>query len=396
LPRVILAWEAGAGRGHVLTLKAVAEALGAPEQIDAFLCRMDHADLLQGVCGSVFPGVTLGSYMEERKAHGSPPGATWGEFLGDIGFRDTAFLSERIAWWQNIFRTRRIGLVIGDYAPCALLAARALGLPTVGIGIGYGLPPATFETFPVMLPDIATCIYDEADTVARINAAIVPLGGQALTHLSDLYRYDDQLVMSPPVLDPYAQWRRKDDVLPTISGRPTSLAKADGKEIFVYFSTTEWESPDWPDAFAAVDLPLRIYSPTMPSEVADRLARCAHVTLLDKPAVADEIVSRSRLILHAGQHNTMCLALAAGLPQVAIPQQLEQQFNARQGEEMGILHRLSRPSLTKDQIIDVLRARFDDIACYERAQAAATQVRPFLEGDLHAIIRARVNAVMVR
>jgi len=58
-PRVLLAWEGGAGRGHVVTLKVIAQALGDDVICDAALCRMDHAIELEAYCDSVFPGARL-------------------------------------------------------------------------------------------------------------------------------------------------------------------------------------------------------------------------------------------------------------------------------------------------------------------------------------------------
>ncbi|MET0360442.1 MAG: hypothetical protein ABW048_01695, partial [Sphingobium sp.] len=58
-PRILLAWESGAGRGHIVTLRTVAEALGPAFAYDAALCVIDHAGELAPLCEMVFPGARL-------------------------------------------------------------------------------------------------------------------------------------------------------------------------------------------------------------------------------------------------------------------------------------------------------------------------------------------------
>ncbi len=95
----------------------------------------------QPYCEAVYQGAYLPYDATPRSGPDSVRTATWGEFMGDLGFRDPAFLATQIGWWRETMRTRRISLVIADYAPCALLAARSWGIPCAGIGTGYGLPP---------------------------------------------------------------------------------------------------------------------------------------------------------------------------------------------------------------------------------------------------------------
>ena len=53
------------------------------------------------------------------------------------------------------------------------------------------------------------------------------------------------------------------------------------------------------------------------------------------PVPVDLIARRSRLMVNAAQHGTLCLGLAAGLPQVSVPQDLEKQYHAEAAELLG-------------------------------------------------------------
>ena len=160
MPRALLAWEAGDGRNHIATLRAVAENIGDRFSFDAALCRIAYQAELAAICDAVVKGPWLPYSNEHRQAQGNPRTATWGEFMGDIGFRRPEILRKSIGWWQQTMRDRDISLVIADCAPCALLAARGLGIPGDAVCTGNLVPPADMETFPVLLPRHATRIYD--------------------------------------------------------------------------------------------------------------------------------------------------------------------------------------------------------------------------------------------
>src|SRR5690606_347396 len=128
---------------------------------DAALCLMKHADEIRPYCSSVFQAAFLHYDRSDRIDLGDIQASTCGEYLGDLGFRDHEFLSRQIGWWQEVIRARRISLVIGEFAPCALLAARGLGGPAGAARIGYTTPRPGSEEFPVIIPDYAERIHDE-------------------------------------------------------------------------------------------------------------------------------------------------------------------------------------------------------------------------------------------
>lgn len=389
MPRVLLAWEGGAGRGHLTALKRVADALGAPAMIDAALCRMEHARELEGMCAAVFQGARLGYDAAARKALGVRT-ATWGEFVAEIGFRDSAFLIRQIGWWREVIVQRRIGLVVADFAPCALLAARTLGVASVAMGNGYNLPPAELEEFPPFFAEYATCIHDEHDIVAAAGEALAHFGAPPIEHAPEIYRCDDHLVRTLPFLDPYRA-RRAHAYLPPVehvapSGR--------GDEIFGYFSSSELDDPALVEALVALDRPVRMYAPGASDETRARLAAAPHIVVEAAPVAPDLIARRSRLMIHAAQHGTLCLGLAAGLPHVATPQHLEQEYHARKGQEIGILARLRRGA-DAAMLRASIQAAYEDDALRQRARAMAQEVRPLVSVDSRAVIRARLDRVMM-
>ena len=326
------------------------------------------------------------SYDLSRRGPGGVRTATWGEFMGDLGFRDPDFLARQIGWWRETIRARRISVVIGDYAPCALIAARTLGVPCVGVSTGYGLPPSHLESFPVLLPESAERIYDEMEMVGALNSALARWGAAPIARLPQVYECDARVVTSFPMLDPYAQDRREPNA-PPHADLSRDLAEG-GDEIFIYFSTTERENAELMNAIEALKAPVRLFMPNIDEALAERFVR-AGVMVERAPAPVDDLCRRTRLMVNSGQHGIVSLGLAAGLPQALFPQHLEHLFTARQLEKAGVGRTMPRKA-SAAEIADAIESVYHDATAAQAARALAADVRPLLAQDLQAVIRARV------
>ncbi|MFD1332132.1 glycosyltransferase, partial [Methylopila musalis] len=356
MTRVLLAWEGGAGRGHLLHLRAVAEALGDRFVFDAALCRMEHAGEIAPLCDAVFQGAALYDREPRRRGPGAVGAATWGEFMGDMGFGDAEVLRVQIGWWIAAIEARGADLVAADFAPCALLAARALGLPTIVTGVGYAVPPPDLAVFPVFLSDRTARLHDEAAMVAAVNAAGAGFGLTPIARLAEVYRADVALVRTLPMLDPY-DGLRTDPLAPPLADVPAAPSDGEGDEVFAYFSTTERDDAALMEAICDLGKPVRLFLPRADDALADALA--ARGVIVERaPVPVDLIARRSRLALHAGQHGALCMALACGLPQVAAPQHLEQLYHARRAEAAGVLTVLPRAERDPAALRAAIRAAF--------------------------------------
>ena len=69
--RILLAWESGSGRGHIVRLKTIAQALGEAFIYDASLGQMNHANEIAPLCDLAFKGSFL---MREYDARGGTNG----------------------------------------------------------------------------------------------------------------------------------------------------------------------------------------------------------------------------------------------------------------------------------------------------------------------------------
>ena len=130
------------------TLKVFAEALGPSFTYDAALTRLDHASDLAPLCDQVFRGASLRPRPALMAARAGRPIGNWAEWLAVLGFASQEFLATQIEWWVRTIQARCSGLVVAEFAPCAMLAARALSVPVISIGQGHSTPPAGMAAYP--------------------------------------------------------------------------------------------------------------------------------------------------------------------------------------------------------------------------------------------------------
>jgi hypothetical protein len=391
--RVLLTNEAGAGRGHALALRFVAESLGQAFDFEAALYRPDTHHLLAPVCGEVFAAAGL-TYDRGSRAHaGSAVTATWGEFLGDLGFRDAAFLRRQIGWWMEFIHARRPDIVICDEAPCALLAAKAANVPAALIGVGYSLPADGLAEFPVLLPEHSVRIHDERRMADAVNEAAAPLGLRPIARLPEIYEGAIKLQRCLPGFDPYERQRPAPPIPPV---RPAGAAGEDGDEMFIYLSEPNADPPAVLDAICALPqgIKRRAFVPGMDDSVFRRLT-AAGIEASAHPFDLGAILPRTRMMLHYGQLPTAAMAMAAGLPQAALPQHLEHLYHARRAESLGVMRIISPSGRSSDAIRDAILDVYHDDAMAEAARRHAPATLSFLSQDAGLMIRERLRPALV-
>lgn len=392
-PAVLLGCEAGLGRGHVVTLATVARALSGRATVHARIPKLDHAAILAPWCASLSRGMHLrrsrrpGTDADDRR------GATWAHWLVQCGFDKPELLRNHVSWWRDTMLHLRPALVIAEWAPCALLAARSLGLPCVATGASFGLPPATLARFPSLDPDIDGAPVDEEALCARINATLVPEGLEPLDRLAQVYASDLALPRGIVHWDPYRRWRREPLLLPL--DRLPPLSEGRGREVFIYFSSIEFSDPALVETLCTLPFPAILVAPSLPDILRARLQANPLLSIAPAPLRPAEIVARARVVLCAGQAGTMALAVLAGLPVLALPMHSEQKNNA-----MGAAAALSscRWIAPKERsaaaVIAELRAMLADAALPERARAAAPALRATFPDDAVQVYRRQLSQLL--
>ena len=107
--------------------------------------------------------------------------------------------------WRGILRMVEPALVVADYSPSLLLAARG-SVPTVALGTGYTTPPGGRPLPPIRrwateLP--ASSQAAERQIMIAVNEVQGRLGRAPVAFLGDLFNGDRTLTCTIPEFDSY-------------------------------------------------------------------------------------------------------------------------------------------------------------------------------------------------
>lgn len=375
----------------MVRLARLGQAFGPRFQFDAALASCVHEGELKDLGAQVCVGPGLHyepAHLARRRGPGGTRTATWGEYLGDLGFDRVNRVREVVAWWRRGLQQRNAALLLADYAPLAQLAARSLGIPCVVTSQGYGLPPAHLPSFPCVHPEAVVRLHDESALLANVNVVAGEIGLPPLAGLPEVHKADLTLVHTFDFLDPYRSSRRE-PCLPPVNDYSPALA-SDGDEVFVYCSTEELEKPGVVEALERLTMPRRAFLLRATPEIRSRLAASGMV-LESSPVPVAEIAHRSRLLLHAGQHGMLSVGLLAGLPQVALPQNLEQLFHAQRAEAAGVARVLIARECVEERLIATVTAMYHDATARETARRLAISLRAELDATPRDLLAAAVG-----
>jgi hypothetical protein len=398
--RVLLCCETGQGRGHVTTLATAARGLGPGWTVQAILPELAHADILRPLCARVDRGASL------ARLPGRPPAGTfnWATWLHNRGYGDPDVLHPHFTWWSEALRRIRPRLVVSDYAPTALLAARAQGIATVVTGAAFGCPPAGLSRFPDMLTPGQASLHDDITPAAPpcedsmcdcINDTLGPLGLPPLGRLPEVYAADASLPRGVSLWDPYTG-QREGPLLAPLDPVPP-LQRRPGDEVFVYFSTEELAEPAIRDALCRMPFDACLVAPGLTAELGRALAANPKLRIAAAPLPGHEIAQRSRVILCAGQAGMLSLAVLAGIPAVALPLHHEQLSNAlRASENLGGVRTVPKGTRSAEAILTALAELWDRPAVGSAARLAAMELRAAYAEPARDAYRRRLHPLLAR
>jgi UDP:flavonoid glycosyltransferase YjiC (YdhE family) len=261
-----------------------------------------------------------------------PSSATLNDILSDRGLADSGAVRHLLGAWDDLFKQTRPDLVIADFSPLAALAARHR-LPLVQIGNGYTLPPHQMKRFP-LLHRFSPPLWNEEQTLAAVNQAARAVGRAPLDHLPQLFSGDACLVQTFPLFDPY-DTQRSAPLDGPIFDRPPAMKGAGARSIFVYLSRGYALHPSLFAGLRPFAARLRLHAAGLPPAQVEELRRAgAHIDAAPVPLA--DILPTTCLIVHNGGPGVAAEALVAGVPQLVLSAQIEQDFNGHALERAGV------------------------------------------------------------
>jgi rhamnosyltransferase subunit B len=366
--RVLIGWELGANRGHVERLRLIAARLldaghhvtMALQQIDSLgLERDPRIALLQA---PLWPRLLVNNAQD----HGRPV-ATMGDILARLGLDRPGCLAALITGWDAIFDSVKPDIVIADFAPALLCAARGR-TPTIIAGDAFSCPPTDASAFPNLAGHASA--YDEAALLDTADADLASVGRAPLSALPALFAADRTLIASFAELDPYHDRGDRRYAAPSVTLPLANEGGAGGEELFVYgLNRFAVDHPLWA-ALAQVERPVRLYMPE-PTEghLALFKARGFHVERAPLPFPL--IALRSAVTLSYGGHGFICANLLAALPQMIVSFDLEKRLIGTRVAALGLGDQCEHFAVDPPALAARIDALAADTALAAKLRAAA-------------------------
>lgn len=338
MANIVLCWELGAALGHAGRLKALAAPLVARGHAVSFVLR----DLVH--TRRLLAGIGIPIYQAPLWLHrvdGLPPGeASLADILLACGWLDADAMAGLVDGWRHLFGALRADVVVGDYAPAALLAARSLGIASSAVGAGFQIPPAgplpplrDWEAVPQ-----ARMAATEARVLATANAVLARHGAAPYARAADLLRGDAPLLCTWPELDP---WGRLDaderwvgsTIAGTDAGAP-AWPEGDGPRVFAYLRGPHPEHGAMLEALMRAGCRTLCYLPDVAAGATPPFAHPLVAWAAGPVALDDALPASAFVICHAGE-STVSQALLAGVPLLLLPRTAEAFLTARRVRRLG-------------------------------------------------------------
>lgn len=300
--KILLGWEMGSGQGHIQRLMALAESLATYGATSIFALKAYDLKTenfpWQGIVAPRLP------FTGEADLH------TFADILGIRGFADSRLLRNHLLAWQDVLKTIQPDLIITDYAPGLVLAAKNR-IPTVVIGSHFAVPPPV-EQFPTIRFPASSRSSDRQRQVSETVRQLTQLDGTLGAALNG----DRSFIYSLPELDCYRAWRVNPQYVgihnaPLPSVRPNAAGGA-----WAYLAK----------GYQYRELVIQTLNPNC-----------------DFKPLHTALANRA-LAIHHGGLTTAIGCLLSGIPQLILPRQLEQQLTAFALVGLGVAEILKAPT----------------------------------------------------
>ncbi|HWU68055.1 MAG TPA: nucleotide disphospho-sugar-binding domain-containing protein [Stenotrophobium sp.] len=381
MARILLAWELGAGLGHVAPLRVLARELRQRGHACVFALR-DLAmaeEFLEPELGPVVQApLNLGAIHHAVKTQ-----VSYASLLHNTGFDDAAGLAARLRAWREIVHTHACDLVITDHAPTAVVAAWGLHRPALQLGTGFTVPPVQ-QPFPLFREDLKVdrdiLLNNEAAVLEVLARAHARLQLPAPDTLQQPFSHAHPALLTYVELDHYCNTRSGPYLgLPHIAqGAAPQWPAGNGPRLFAYLRPSK--------QFHALLAALQ----RLPARVLVRVGDIAADTLrgFERPGlrITEELIDLRQAAADCdafvgyGAHGATAEMLLAGKPVLLVPNTQEQGLVALRAQQLGA--GLTPPLTGSFNLSAALRQLLDDAALKKAAENFAARHAQQARGEI--------------
>ena len=389
--RIALAWELGLSIGHATALARLGVRLRERGHHVGLFLR-DLAPL------RFLPEAHAFDLVEAPRASleglwGGPP-TSYAEIMKGCGYGSADSVRELLSGWRGHFSAWKPDLVLTDFAPTALLAARTLGIRRATYGNGFFTPPRVtpLPRFRIERPqDPARLAQLDEHVLANVNAALVACGAAPLDRLAQQFEADEDFLCTFPELDHYggrpvsAWWGPRFSVE---AGRALDWPAGPGKRVLVYVQPQLAMLDDLLGTLRSRNHSVVAFIPAL--DAARRAAHAGPRMRLPEGLVRlDRLLPECDLLVcHGG--DIASGAIASGIAQLVFPGHYEQHLTSLRIEQLGAGLAIRSPAPV-GPVVDRLLA---DPTFRRNARAFAARYASWSPAEQRRRVLARIEQIV--
>lgn len=362
MSRMLLAWELGSNLGHLSRLRPLARRL--KERGHEVLVAARDLGLATEVLAP--GGIRFIQSPADGRARPAPrQPQSYADVLLMQGWESMPRLWGLVQAWGNLFRLFRPAVVVLDYAPTALLAARIVGLPCALLGTGFELPPlevplGPFPGFGGVSAGNARAA--DAHALQSANRVLEAYQATSLATLCELFRTQCRWLTTFAELDQYGPRPEERYVGPIGNverGEAVEWPPGFRHRVLAYLRPGMAEPSRILRALAGErDAAVICAAPGMSPEISERLARPGF-QFIPRPVSFPALLPTVSVLVSYAPAGSVAQSLLEGVPQLMVPAHVEAQMTAVRVEALGAGLML-RPEATEREIVMALRRVLDE------------------------------------
>ena len=336
---ILYCWEFGGGLGHLARFLPVARKLRA-QGLEVEWAVRDLARVYEVFPPAEFALWQAPTWLHQTRGLPEPP-VSYPDLLLRNGYLNPGYVEGTVRGWRSLIERLSPRVVVADYAPGAMLAARGMNVRVATIGHGFFTPPRATPMpsyFPFAKGLEARLTEAETRVLGTANEVLRTLGLAPLRRLVELFEVDEQFLTTVPELDHYRErsgaryWGVLADSLRR--GSEARWPAGAGARLLVYLDGAHpWLSAAL-DAIDALGLRALIYAPGLSRHDQHRRS-AARISFAAAPLDIATAAAQSDAALLSAGHGSVAMVLRAGKPMVLLPTHAEQAVTARNVHDLG-------------------------------------------------------------
>jgi len=378
MSRILFAWELGGNYGHLSKLIPLAHLLQQRGHEPVFVVRdLAVATVLMG---KEFTCLQTPRPSESIRQSRVP--VSYADILTGAGLGDRNTLDGMLHAWQGLFNLVKPDVVIAQFAPTVILAARQAALPILQLDTGFECPPE-IQPYPCFRPWMKisrdTLLEREEQLLQTVNTVC----HQSYNNLHTALRPDVALLTTLPELDHYPRrgGRYIGPLFSIDSGEELAWQTTDSKRIFVYLRPFT-ELPVLLNELKQSQAEVVAVIPGIDCKLADSFSG-ERFRILSGQVRLDRLLPQADLVISHGGHGLTSASLLQGVPSLAVPTMIEQWMTARNLERLKIGRGVTRAALRKQGCSDALDGLLQNVSYTEHAMTLAAKYQSY---DQHRTI----------